>query len=393
MNYPERFSNLPEYAFPRLRSLLDAHKPGGPVRSLALGEPQHAYPEFVKTALNEAILGFNNYPNNNGTDALLDAIQAWIKRRFSANITHDQLMVLNGTREGIFNAQLALLPERKNNQVPLVVLPNPFYQVYAVGAIAAGAQTRFLNATAQAGYMPDLSEISEDDLNRMVGLFICSPSNPQGAVASFDYYKTALELAEKHDFIVFSDECYSEIYRNDPPVGALEVAQQIGADPERLVVFHSLSKRSNLPGLRSGVVASGPNNIAEIRKLRSYSGAPVPSPIQAASAAVWADDAHVRANRDAYREKYQIADRLLSDVAGYMPPEAGFFLWLPIKDGEAAALKLWKETGIRTLPGGYLARDTAHGNPGADYLRIAMVSQASEFEPTLATLKECLFQS
>jgi aspartate/methionine/tyrosine aminotransferase len=200
-----------------------------------------------------------------------------------------------------------------------------------------------------------------------------------------------LALAEKHDFRIFADECYSEIWRETPPVGALEVAAQVGADPERVVVFHSLSKRSNLPGLRSGFIAGGPDSIRRIRQLRNYAGAPLPLPLQAVAAATWADEAHVDASRALYQEKYRIADEVLGGVPGYFAPPAGFFLWLPVPDGEAATVSLYQATGVKVLPGAYLSRDTAAGNPGTGFIRVALVQDADMTRAGLTALRDHLY--
>ena len=224
-------------------------------------------------------------------------------------------------------------------------------------------------------------------MNKLAG----SPANPQGAVADFEYWSDLLALAEKHDFQIFADECYSEIYRDTPPVGALEVAAKVGANPERVVAFHSLSKRSNLPGLRSGFIAGGPKTIREVRQLRTYAGTPLPLPLQAAAAKVWADEAHVVENRALYAEKYASADRIMGNVPGYLKPEAGFFLWLPVEDGEAAALKLWQETGVRVLPGAYLARDVDGVNPGQTFIRAAMVAPKAEMERGLEAIRDTIY--
>jgi aspartate/methionine/tyrosine aminotransferase len=205
------------------------------------------------------------------------------------------------------------------------------------------------------------------------------------------YWEQLIELAERYDFRIFADECYSEIYRDTPPPGALQAAARLGADPERVTVFHSLSKRSNLPGLRSGSVAGGPETIAAIRQLRTYAGAPLPGPLQAAAAAVWAEETHVEANRALYQEKYAIAERILSGVQGYQPPEAGFFLWLPVDDGEATALKLWRETGVRVLPGAYLAQGEGNENPGKGFIRVAMVAPKDSMQRALSTLRDCVY--
>ncbi len=238
-------------------------------------------------------------------------------------------------------------------------MPNPFYQVYTVAAVTSGAEPIYVAATAQNGYLPDYAGLPTDILNRITVAYLCSPANPQGSVASRDYWKTLLDLAEKHDFVIFADECYSEIWRTTAPVGLMQVAEEIGADPERVFIFHSLSKRSNLPGLRSGFVAGGPKGIAEIRKLRAFAGASLPLPILRVSEAAWSDEDHVIANRALYHEKFTIAGQVFAGLQGFDLPEGGFFLWLPVEDGEEAALKLWRETGVRVLPGAYLSRDVA----------------------------------
>jgi len=254
-----------------------------------------------------------------------------------------------------------------------------------------GAEPVFVSATGENGHLPDYHALPPEVLNRLAAVYLCSPANPQGAVASRDYWKALIALAEKYDFRIFADECYSEIYRDTPPVGAMQVAEEMGASPERVVIFHSLSKRSNLPGLRSGFVASGPECMRRIRQLRAYAGAPLPLPLQRAAEAVWSDEVHVEENRRLYQEKYAVADTVLEGVPGYAGPEAGFFLWLPVVDGEAAALRLWKETGVRALPGAYLSRETETGNPGAGYIRVAMVAPKDEMARGLETLRDCLF--
>jgi aspartate/methionine/tyrosine aminotransferase len=393
MVFPERFSNLPAYAFPRLRALLDVHAPGGDVVHMTIGEPKHAFPSWVTDIIVENAAGFNSYPENDGTPALRQAIAAWVQRRYSVTVDHEtQIMALNGTREGLYNAAMALCPEHKNGKKPVILTPNPFYQVYMVAALSVGAEPVFVPATATNGHLPDFAALPEDVLNRVAIVYICSPANPQGSVASRDYWAELIGLAEQYDFRIFADECYSEIYRETPPVGALQVATEMGADPERVTIFHSLSKRSNLPGLRSGFVAGGPQSIAKIKQLRAYSGAPLPGPLQAAAARVWADEAHVEENRQLYREKYKIADEVMGTVQGYQSPEAGFFLWLPVDDGEAATLKLWRETGVRVLPGAYLAQGEAGQNPGTGYIRVAMVAPKEDMRRGLITLRDCLFK-
>ena len=391
MVFPERFSNLPEYAFPRLRNLLDAHAPGGDPIAMTIGEPRHPMPEFIGRILAENLAGFGVYPPNDGTPELLAAISGWIGRRYGVSVAENRLMALNGTREGLYNALIALCPEAKGGKPPVVLIPNPFYQVYAVAALTVGAEPVYVPATAATGFLPDYASLPKDILDRTAIAFICSPSNPQGAVASADYLADLLALAETHDFRVFADECYSEIWRDTPPPGILAVANTTGADPERAVAFHSLSKRSNLPGLRSGFVAAGPQAMTHIRKLRAFAGAPLPVPLQKVAEAAWADDAHVDASRVLYQQKFADADATFAGMQGYQPPGGGFFLWLPVEDGEAAALKLWRETGVRVLPGAYLSRDVGGDNPGNGYIRVALVAPRQETQRGLTQLRRCLY--
>lgn len=391
MDTPERFANLPEYAFPRLRKLLDPHAAGGETVNLTIGEPKHPMPEFVAEVLANAVSGFGQYPPNDGTPELLDAISGWIGRRYGVSVGPERIMALNGTREGLFNAAVALSSETKRGMKPVVLIPNPFYQVYAVAAVEVGADPVFVPASEETGFLPDFEALPPEILDRATIAYLCSPANPQGSVASRDYLKRLLHLAEKHDFRVFSDECYAEIYRLDPPPGALEVAAEEGIDPERVVVFNSLSKRSNLPGLRSGFVAGGPQSIRAIRQLRAYAGAPIPLPLQRVSERVWADEAHVLVNRALYAEKYRDAAEIFSGVNSFRLPDGGFFLWLPVDDGEAAAVKLWSEAGVRVLPGAYLAREVDGVNPGKGYIRVALVAPREETQRGLIRLRDCLY--
>ena len=385
---PTRFDALPTATWPRLRNLLDGQAPGGPVINMTIGEPKHRFPDWVGPALVEAMAGFNSYPDNNGTPELREAITGFLRRRYAIDLDMDsQVMVLNGTREGLFNAVVAL-----GQTGSKILIPNPFYQVYTVAAMAIGAQSVYLPARAESGFLPDLDALTPDELNQTSVFFLCSPSNPQGVVASKAYWTRLLTLAETYDFKIFADECYSEIYRTAPPPGALQVAAQMGADPERVVAFHSLSKRSNLPGLRSGFVASGSKNILRIKQLRAYAGCPVAGPIQHVSAKVWSDEAHVVANRQLYCDKFEAADRIFAGIKSYNSPEAGFFLWLPVEDDEAAALKLWTETGLRVLPGSYLGQIANEQNPGSGYVRVALVAPKEEMQRGLTILRDCLYK-
>ncbi len=392
MNFPERFSDLPAYAFPRLRALLDGVAPGGAPIQMTIGEPKHAFPAWVPEVIAQQSAGFNSYPPNDGTPELRSAFCDWAARRYEVTLDPDRhVMPVNGTREGLYNAVMAFCPERKAGRSPAILMPNPFYQVYMVASLSGSSEPVFVNATEESGHLPDFHAVPQELLARCTAVYICSPANPQGAVATEGYWSDLLDLAERWDFRIFADECYSEIYRDTPPVGVLQVAKARGVDPERVVAFHSLSKRSNLPGLRSGFIVGGLETIKAAKQLRAYAGAPLPLPLQAAAARVWADEAHVVENRALYAEKYAIADRILGNVPGYRAPEAGFFLWLPVPDGEAATLKLWRETGVKVLPGAYLAQESGGVNPGQGYIRVALVAPKDETETALSALKSCLY--
>jgi len=390
MGFPERFSDLPTATWPRLRALLDVPTRANAVINMTIGEPKHAFPDFVGDVLAENLGGFGKYPDNNGVAPLLDAIAGFLDRRYGLDLPPEQILTLNGTREGLYNATMALCPEDKNG-TPVVLTPNPFYPVYAVAAMSVAAEPLYVPATAETGHLPDFHALPEDVLHRTAIAYICSPANPQGAVADDVYWRALITLAQRHDFQIFADECYSEIYRDTPPPGALQIASEMGADPERVVIFHSLSKRSNLPGLRSGFCAGGPQSIARLRQLRAFAGAPLPEPLQAVATAAWNDEAHVIANRALYAEKYAIADAIFGDIAGYQSPTAGFFLWLPVDDGETATLRLWQETGVRVLPGAYLSRDVSGMNPGKNYIRVAMVAPKEEMQRGLTLIRDCIY--
>jgi aspartate/methionine/tyrosine aminotransferase len=302
------------------------------------------------------------------------------------------VIALNGTREGLYNAAMVLCPETKAGKQPIILTPNPFYQVYMFAALSVGAKPEFVPATKETGFLPDYTALDPGILDRAALAYICSPANPQGVVAGRSYWQDLICLAEKHDFCILADECYSEIYRTTPPVGAMQVAHEMGADPDRVMIFHSLSKRSNLPGLRSGFAASGESSIRRMKTIRAYSGAPLPLPLQQAAEAVWLDEKHVEENRTLYAEKFALADDIFDDIPEYMSPEAGFFLWLACQNGEEAALKLWKEEGIRVLPGRYLSQDVGNNNPGHGYIRVALVAPKDQTEIGLRKLRNCLYK-
>ena len=391
MDFPERFENLPLYAFSRLRELLDGVKPGANEISMTIGEPRHSFPEWITDIIVENAEGFNDYPANEGIPELKKEIVDWLQRRYSVSLDPQKhILALNGTREGLYNSLIALCPEKKNNSRPIVLIPNPFYQVYMASSLTVYAEPYFVEATPQNNHLPDFSTVPKDILLRTAGVYLCSPSNPQGAVATSEYWIELLNLAEQYDFTIFADECYAEIYRDEAPSGALEALHKITANPERLVVFHSLSKRSNLPGLRSGFLATGPENLKRLSQLKSYGGAPLPKPLQHAAAAVWSDEEHVKENRKLYAAKYKLADDILSGLEGYSSPEAGFFLWIKVQDSEKTTLDLWRETGVRVLPGAYLAQEKNGRNPGQNFIRVALVAQQNVTGEALTKIRSFL---
>jgi N-succinyldiaminopimelate aminotransferase len=364
--------------FVRLRELLDGIEPGQSAISLAVGEPQHPIPAFVGPVLAAHVAEFGRYPMNKGIDEFAQAVAKWLNRRYTLERPVDpgsEVLVLNGTREGLFLAALAAknwVAPRAGH--PAVLIPNPFYAAYAAGAIAADCEPVYLPATAASGFLPDLDALSDDLLARTVAIYLASPANPQGAVADRAYLSQLTKMARRFGFLVFADECYCEIYSDAPPPGMLEAA---GADFANVVVFHSLSKRSSLPGLRVGFAAGDRKFLAAYLELRNVAAPQVPTPLQHVAVAAYGDETHVEQNRRLYREKFDLADQIIGDRYGYRRPAGGFFLWLDVAahgGSEAATLRLWREAGLRVVPGRYLAREQADGsNPGTDYIRVAMV--------------------
>jgi N-succinyldiaminopimelate aminotransferase len=364
--------------FVRLRELLGDSAPGKPAISLAVGEPQHGVPSFVGPVIAAHIDEFGRYPMNKGLDGLCEASADWLGRRFALPRPLDpasEVLVLNGSREGLFLAAIAAERWASGRAGrPAMLIPNPFYAAYAAGAVAANCEPVYLPATAATGFLPDLDALSEELLSRTVAFFIASPANPQGAVADLAYLERLVALARRFGFLVFSDECYSEIYTQHAPAGILEAG---GPDFANVVEFQSLSKRSNLPGLRIGFAAGDRKFLARYLELRNVAAPQVPMPMQRVAIAAYGDEAHVRENRRLYAQKFDLADQIIGDRYGYRRPAGGFFLWLDVSaqgGDEAVTLRLWREAGLRVVPGRYLARDQADGsNPGSGYIRVAMV--------------------
>jgi N-succinyldiaminopimelate aminotransferase len=364
--------------FVRLTELIAGIEPGKPPINLSVGEPQHPVPRFVGPTLAAHVADFGRYPANKGIEPFRHAVAAWLNRRYKLARGVDperEVLVLNGTREGLFLAAIAArrwVARRAGK--PAVLIPNPFYAAYAAGALAADCEPIYLPATHKSQFLPDLNALDEALLARTVACYIASPSNPQGAVADRAYLDKLAALARRFGFLVFADECYCEIYSEHTPPGMLEAS---GPDFANAVVFHSLSKRSNLPGLRVGFAAGDRRFLASYLELRNVAAPQVPTPAQYVAIAAYGDEAHVQENRTLYSAKFDLADQIIGNRYGYERPAGGFFLWLDVsKQGgsEAVTKRLWAEAGVRVVPGRYLAREQTDGsNPGADYIRVAMV--------------------
>jgi len=392
----DRLERLADNPFARLRALLDGAPPSanGEHILMSLGEPQHEPPAMVARLIAESAHLWNRYPPMAGTPAYRAACARWLTRRFNlpaSLITEQHVLSLSGTKEGLFLVANLAVPEEKRGKRPVALLPNPYYLVYNGAAQMAGAEIVYLDATRATGFLPDLAAIPESLLARSALMYLCTPANPQGAIADMAYLKRAVELARAFDFVLAVDECYCEIYDGAAPPGALEACAALGGDLSQVLVFHSLSKRSSAAGMRCGFVAGDPKLIALFQHLRGYGGAQVPLPIQEAATALWNDEAHVEANRALYRRKFDVAERVLGRRFGFYRPPGGFFLWLDVGDGESAAQRLWREAAVRTLPGGYIARQNGSGdNPGERYIRVALVHDDAVVEEGLTRMLKVL---
>ena len=364
--------------FVRLTELIAGIEPGKPPINLSVGEPQHPVPSFVGPTLAAHVPDFGRYPANKGIEPFRRAVAEWLGRRYNLKRPIDpehEVLVVSGTREGLFLAAIAArrwVAPRVGK--PVMLIPNPFYAAYAAGALAADCEPVYLPATRKSRFLPDLDVLDDGLLARTVACYIASPSNPQGAVADRAYLDKLAALARRFGFLVFADECYCEIYSEHAPPGMLEAS---GPDFANVVVFHSLSKRSNLPGLRVGFAAGDRRFLGSYLELRNVAAPQVPTPAQYVAIAAYGDEAHVQENRTLYSAKFDLADQIIGDRYGYKRPDGGFFLWLDVsKQGgsEAVTKRLWAEAGVRVVPGRYLARNQTDGsNPGADYIRVAMV--------------------
>ena len=349
---------------------------------MSIGEPKHSPPSLVIDALQKNLARLDSYPATAGLPETRAAMADWLRRRFQVNVAADTMVLpVNGTREALFSFVQAVVDTR-GSVAPVVAMPNPFYQIYEGAALLAGAEPAFINTFAANRFQPDLDAVPTEVWKRCQLLFLCSPGNPTGSVLSLDYLKYALQLAEKYNFVIAADECYAELYRDDAarPPSLLQAALALGHDQfQRCAVFHSLSKRSSVPGLRSGFVAGDPALIKPYLLYRTYHGCAMPVPTQLASIAAWNDDAHAAANRALYREKYARVLPILAPVLDVAEPDGGFYLWPDVgRDDEAFTRDLFATQNLTILPGSYLARNTRSGNPGRQRVRISLVAPVDE---------------
>lgn len=389
---------LQAYPFERLSRLLDRVAPPegtAPIR-LSIGEPRHPAPPFVRDALIGALDGLSRYPSTRGEESYRVAIRNWIARRYdlpSASLDPARhILPVNGTREALFSIAQAVVDGGSGAGGATVLMPNPFYQIYEGAAFMAGAEPLFVNATPETGFQPNFETLPGELLDRAQLLYLCSPGNPTGACYSLDQLKRLIELARRHDLILASDECYSEIWYDAPPPGILQAAAEMGVDDfKNCVAFNSLSKRSNIPGARAGFAAGDPEILARYFQLRTYTGCATPPFIQAAAQAAWEDEVHVAENRALYAAKLDRAIDILSSITEVSRPEAGFYLWLKVPGGgEAFTHRLYRDYNVTLLPGAYLSRDTESGNPGADYVRIALVAEPKVCEEGITRIAACI---
>ena len=386
---------LQPYPFERLRDLKSSLKPAPELGhiNLSIGEPKHAAPEFVREELISQLSGLSSYPSTKGLEELREVIAQWLQRRFKLASTPNpdtQVLPVNGTREALFAFAQAIV-NRDSAESPAVVMPNPFYQIYEGAALLAGAEPVYINCTLDTNFQTDFSSISPSVWQRCQLVYLCTPGNPTGAVLELDNLKSLIALADRYDFVIASDECYSEIYAHEdlPPAGLLQACSELGRDEyQRCVVFHSLSKRSNLPGLRSGFVAGDAEILKQFLLYRTYHGSAMPIQHQRASLAAWQDETHVEHNRALYRVKFQVVTDILQPIMNFPQPDAGFYLWpeTPISDTQFTC-DLFTQQHVSVVPGSYLARDTDAGNPGTNRIRMALVAPVEQCREAAERIK------
>lgn len=385
-------SLLQSYPFQKLRDLFKGVEANSAYQhiNLSIGEPKHATPAFIKDSLTQNLGGLANYPTTQGSPALRESIAAWMGRRYGVTLDPaTQILPVNGSREALFAFAQAVLDTSGGK--PVVISPNPFYQIYEGAALLGGAEPYYLNTLPENGFSMDFAAVPQDIWQRTQLVYACSPGNPTGKVMGLEGWKELFELSDRYGFIIAADECYSEIYFDEaaPPMGALTAARELGRGMERLVTFNSLSKRSNVPGMRSGFVAGDAAVLEKFLLYRTYHGCAMNPAVQAASAAAWGDEAHVVENRRLYREKFHAVTPLLKEVLDVDMPDAAFYLWAraPMADTEFA-LRLYRDYNVTVLPGSFLAREARGVNPGAGFVRIALVAEPPECVEAAERIRE-----
>jgi len=386
----QRLDTLGAYPFERLKVLLSGITPPAGLHHIdaGAGEPRLPLPPFVEGTLSANLSGFSRYPTTKGSDVLRQAVADWLKRRYGlSGINADtQVLSANGTREALFAVAHALVnPDAAEKSY--VLMPNPMYQIYLGGAVLAGAMPYFMACTPENGFAPELAAVPDEVWQRTAFIYVCSPSNPTGWIAEEVWYHELFDLADRFDFNIVSDECYSEIYMHQPPTGLLQVAERLGRKgSSRCLVMNSLSKRSALPGLRSGFIAGDTALIARFAKLRTYTGPATPIPLQHVAAAAWSDETHVQRHLDVYR---QSLTAFFEAYGEGKPPAGSFFVWLPVADGEVFAKAAYAQQAITVLPGAYLSADDARGiNPGKGFIRAALVDGPEKAAELARRLKQ-----
>jgi N-succinyldiaminopimelate aminotransferase len=390
--FNENLELLNDYPFQRLNDLLKGIEAPKDKKELILsiGEPQHKPPKFVKEIINKNYIKWAKYPPTLGMDKLNIASINWIKRRFKLTkgmVNYkDNIVQLAGTREGLFNIALALNPRKKNNLKPAILIPDPFYQVYAGASRISGADPVFVSSLKENNFIPAFSNVDKKTLSRTSLIYVCSPSNPEGVSLKLEDWKDLIFLARNNNSTLVVDECYTDIYSDIPPMGVLEACEKLNTNISNIISFHSLSKRSNLPGLRSGFAVGDKNIITNFKKLRHYCAGQQPIPIQEAATALWDDDDHAEKNRQKYKKKFQLAKSIFKKDYGFYIPDGGFYLWLNVGNGEKTTQELWNKERIKVMPGAFLSREKT----SKKYIRIALVSTIAETNSALKSIYNLL---
>ena len=390
--FNENLELLNDYPFQRLNDLLKGiETPKGKKGCiLSIGEPQHKPPKFVKEIINKNYIKWGKYPPTLGMDKLNIASINWVKRRFKLTKDmvnyKDNIVQLAGTREGLFNIALALNPRKKNNLKPAILIPDPFYQVYAGASRISGADPIFVSSLKENDFIPAFSNVDKKILSRTSLIYVCSPSNPEGVSLKLKDWKDLIFFFFFNNAALIVDKCYTDIYPDTPPMGVLEACEILNTDISNIISFHSLSKRSNLPGFRSGFAVGDKDIITNFKKLRHYCAGQQPIPIQEAATALWDDDDHAKKNRKKYKKKFEIAKAIFKKSYGFYMPDGGFYLWLNVGNGEKITQELWRKEGIKVMPGSYLSRTET----SKAYIRVALVGSIIETNSALKNIYNLL---